>query len=225
MKKKPCKHNFVFQSYSGHGAGGRLLKPKKIGKLKLPAVRTTALTLGFYCTRCKERVERKATPGERAFHAKWYRNPLDTAMSTGGVHKVWHEFQRKFKPVNALGNHEWDDRVPAYDLMERIEKWAKKYPKDVFCLGVDDSHFASSLLVLIEHRTENDYMGTSAVVISQCSGAPPAEFFMYPGHRDALIAALVGIRSASRPIIKRGRAHEKQRARMTSTNLRHPAVI
>lgn len=214
-KSESCRHNFVFQSYSGHGRGGRKVKSP------LGNYTTKGLVLGFQCTRCNERVERKATPGERKFHAEWN----SSIFKPLPIHKVWHEFMRKFMPENKkTRQREWLD-IPSIALMDRIEKWAEKYPKDVFCLSVDDSHFTSSLLVLVDHKTEDKYMGTSVVMISQCSGAPPAEFFLYPGHRDGLIAALVGIRAAARPVLKRESAMERSRAKETRKNLRHPAVI
>ncbi len=208
---KPCKHRFRFAWYSGRGRGGRKIKILKKTLL------SKALTFGFRCDKCGEQVERKATPKERALHDKrvaWPRKPH--------VHTVWHEFQRRFKK-NGHGENEY--RLIGYDLMVSVEKWAKKYPREVRCVGIDDSYFASSLLLLVEHRHSRGYMGTTAVVIPQCTGDKPMEFFLYPNDRNSLIAALVNIRAAARLPTKRGREDEAVEAKLTRKYFRHPPVI
>lgn len=204
-----CKHRFRFASYSGRGRGGRKIKIRGTRKTVL----SVALTLGFRCDKCGETVERKATPKERALHEKhvdWSRGP--------NIHKVWHEFQRRFKK---------DDKYSfiGYDLMLRVEKWAKKYPREVRCLYIDDSYFCNSSLVLVEHRHARAYMGTTAVVIPQCTGESPMEFFLYPGDRNALIAALTAVRAAARPIVKKERQDEALKAKLVRRYFRHPPVI
>lgn len=202
-----CKHRFRLAYSSGRGRGGRKIKCFGGSFLSKP------LTFGFRCDKCKESVERKATAQERALYEKridWQNKP--------DVHKVWHEFQRRFQK-------DGEYRFGSYDLMVRVEKWAQKHPREVKCLSIDDSYFASSLLVLIEHRHYRSYMGTTAVVIPQCTGEKPLEFFLYPSDRNGLIAALVGIRAAERPIAKKQRADEILGARLTRKYIRHPAVI
>jgi hypothetical protein len=208
---KPCKHRFRFTSYSGRGRGGRKFKYKVLKKT-VHAV-SVALTFGFRCDKCGEAVERKATPKERALHEKrvdWQGKP--------SVHKTWYEFQRHFKKDDAY-------RFTGYDLMVRVEKWARKHPHEVRCLSIDDSAFASSTLLLVEHRHTREYMGTTAVVIPQCTGEKPIEFFMYPSHRDEIIAALVSIRAAARTPTKRQRMDEITESRLTRKFIRHPPVI
>ena len=104
------------------------------------------------------------------------------------IHNVWHSFQRRFCKDGPSGNDDWKYR--GYDLMKRVKTWAKKYPDDVTITGCDDAVFAGSDLVLIEHRSDKLYMGTSVVYIPQCTSENPIQFFLYPGHRFALIAAL-----------------------------------
>lgn len=57
-------------------------------------------------------------------------------------------------------------------------------------MGCDDTYFASSNLVLIEHASKTEYMGTTVVFIPQCTGEDPVEFFLYPGHRECLVKFL-----------------------------------
>jgi hypothetical protein len=83
--------------------------------------------------------------------------------------------------------------------MCRVARWAKKYPEDVRIVGVDDSYYSGSDLVLIEHRGKVGYHGTTVIFIAQCSGDPPVRFFLYPSHRDSLMAALMAIKQAALP--------------------------
>jgi hypothetical protein len=137
------------------------------------------------------------------------------------IHTVWYEFVQRFKMKSPESKYRWT----AYDLMVRVEKWAKRYPKDVRIVGIDDSYFASSILVLIEHKTARTYMGTTVVVIPQCTGESPLEFFLYPDHRRGLLGALLGIGAAARPIERRERQDRVAEDRAIRKNLRHPAVL
>ena len=136
------------------------------------------------------------------------------------VHTVWHEFSRRFKTKDGFKY-----KKKGYDLMVAVERWQKRHLKDVRIVGVDDSYFASSYLVLVEHKTARQYMGTTVVVVPQCTGEDPLEFFLYPSHRKGLIEALLGIRAAAWPIEKRERRDELARERATRKNLQHPAVL
>lgn len=207
--KKECKHSLQYAYCSGRGVGGRRVKMSDGTFIK-----SAPLKLGFRCTRCGEGVERKATAGERKFHASnvaWESKP--------NAHAIWHKFVRRFK-----GEHD-KYLVDGFTLMKKVEKWALRYPNDVRVLSIDDSHFASSILVLIEHRTARTYVGTTAVVIPQCTGEAPIEFFMYPDHRDGILSALTKIAAAAKPIEKRESADALERAQGIRKNLRHPAVI
>lgn len=188
--------------------------------MKLPGTqkttRSVGLHLGFRCKKCEERIERKATAGERKFYATFVMRLENKAPHT---HTVWHDFVKCFKTKDNV--YRWI----GYPLMERVEKWAEKYPGDVRVVGIDDSFFSTSDLVLVEHRTDRTYTGTTAVVIPQCSGEAPIEFFLYPRHRTGLLGALLSIARAARPIVKLEREDRVKRNRAVSKNLRHPAVI
>jgi hypothetical protein len=103
------------------------------------------------------------------------------------IHKVYHSFCKKFKEN---GDPQGMYLSKGYSLMIAVQKWAKNYPNDIKIVGIDDSFHAGSDLVLIEHKTNTDYFGITAVVIPQCSGENPIEFFMYPNHQKDLIKAL-----------------------------------
>jgi hypothetical protein len=75
--------------------------------------------------------------------------------------------------------------------MQAVKQWAKRR-HDVHVLGTDDSYFASSSLVLVEHKTERQFMGITVVFIPQCAPGPPTEFFLYPCHMEPLYKLLQG---------------------------------
>jgi hypothetical protein len=138
---------------------------------------------------------------------------MTSELGNTGVHKVWREFTNKFK--------EFKDNEENYvcigcDLEDKIQKWAKKYPDDVRIIGCDDSTFSSSCLVLIEHKSKDQYMGTTVVYIPQCTGEKPIEFFLYSSHRDNLIEALLCINRQAKVVqkaetIKRDFVEKEQR--------------
>jgi hypothetical protein len=102
------------------------------------------------------------------------------------VHLVYHRFRRRFgDEKSSLGF-----KTKGHKLMKAIEQWAKRYPTEVQILSCDDSFYAGSMLVLIEHRSVIDYMGTTVVYVPQCTGEQPIEFFLYPERKELLIQGL-----------------------------------
>jgi hypothetical protein len=107
------------------------------------------------------------------------------------VHLIWHRFVKAFmKDKLKPGTSVEEFKYTGYDLMKRVERWAKHYPTQVFVSRCDDAIFAGSLLVCIEHASKNSYHGTSVLYIPQCTGEPPIIFFLYPGHRKELMGVL-----------------------------------
>lgn len=106
------------------------------------------------------------------------------------VHTIWSDFNKKFR-LDADGCAQW--KYTGYDMQLRVERWAKhwnkRYPGEIQIARIDDAVYASSRLVMIEHRNANEYMGISVVVIPQCCDHPMT-FFLYPGHRAELLNAL-----------------------------------
>ena len=127
------------------------------------------------CQYCGEERERPAEPGERMSSEEFM---------SAKIHKVCHAFEEHMGGGDILALE-----VQGYDAMERAEEFAKKYPEDIQVVGVDDATFSSSVLVLINHRTDKEFMGTSVYYIPQ-NGGTGAEFFLYRGHRKELLSAL-----------------------------------
>lgn len=140
------------------------------------------------------------------------KNKNHSLFKDDGIHKVFHEFCKKFykykrvritgllKKHKVFGNSKYHNvrdgwKYAGYKLMQEVEKFAEKYPKDIEVVNIDDSCHASSSLVLIHHipttgPDKGKNWGTTAIVVTQCDGQPPCEFFMYPGHQKSFISAL-----------------------------------
>lgn len=149
--------------------------------------------------KCGECAERKATKAETR---KIRREVKEQEEESKRQNKIPHEFDRLFKSYKDGHSFKVGDRTvtpkvedgwryKGHDFMARVRNWAKKYPKDVLICGIDDNYFASSIIVFILHRpSPKKLWGTTAIVITQCDGIPPKEFFMYPGHRNGIQEAL-----------------------------------
>lgn len=83
-----------------------------------------------------------------------------------------------------------EKHVKGWPLMQALNAFARKNPKDVQVVGCDDSLFANSDLFLIDHKVPRAYMGTTVLFVPQCTGEDPISFFLYPNHVDALLKAL-----------------------------------
>ena len=92
-----------------------------------------------------------------------------------GIHKIWHEFGRRF--IDGLKG----DQTNRGETLDKVYEWAKKHPNDVYFAQCDDSSFMSSDIILVDHKTKDNYMGITAVVVPQCQD-PVVTVFFYPGH-------------------------------------------
>lgn len=154
------------------------------------------------CKKCPEEQIRPHT--ERSLiamdkHDKFFEQKMDRQ------NKIADEFDKKFRIQQEVVFKGYDNKTfrskeatswkwEGYELIRRVEKWATKYPKDVFVCSIDDTHFSSSVIVFILHRpTRRKLWGTSVIVLTQCDNKPPKEFFMYPSHREGIQEALAAM--------------------------------
>ena len=169
MEKRECKHKFKINGWC-------LGKEPKIWEC---------------CSKCKESRERPATKAEAkrlwARHREWERRSDEW-------NRLWWKFAKRFGCSGDSANR---FKYKGYDLMERVERFAKKNPT-VRIAWVDDSYFSGSMIVFVPHECKEEYWGTTAVLIPQCSGEPPTEFFLYPGHVRELIQVLKGLDKQAR---------------------------
>jgi len=181
----------------------KVLKCTSCNNKTLEQLSTSGTTCRFKCKSCGFEVDRKSTKAD----INCIKNMFKCTPRTN-IHRVWHDFSNKFtmiirikgKPTK-IGKKKFYPREErwrwtGYDLMVRVEKWAKKYKNDVTIVRCDDNYHAGSKMVLIQHRKQHnaEYMGTSIVFIPQCTGENPSRIFLYPDHHDSLIKALKEIK-------------------------------
>jgi hypothetical protein len=139
------------------------------------------------------------------------------------LHKVWNDFYKRFYPTVIVKPGKKFNKPYAkltvkqkiavypkvknvwkwigYDLMTKVEAWAKKNPsvRIAYC---DDAVHSSSYLVFIPHETKKEYFGTSVVLIPQCSGEEPSSYFLYPNHLDKIESVIKDIQKNTKNKIK-----------------------
>lgn len=153
----------------------------------------------FTC-RCREQRTREMDAVEYARFKKRALGPMR-------VHSTWHKM-----PI-APGYETMTDQNEKIAKVAEIEKFAKKHPKEVVMLGCDDSYFCSSDIILATHESAESFMGTTVLMFPQCDGRPPAEFFLYPQHLDALVKALRVLQQRERKVsVIENRARAADRA-------------
>jgi hypothetical protein len=148
----------------------------------------------FSCRTCQKSIERPMTALEIAAFTK-----IDKVEDERGraVHALWHEFSRRFQDrSDPAKSGKW--LLSGWAMMEKVEKWANRELRGIEVLRCDDSYHASSDLILIPHAVYikgkvDYYWGTTVVYVPQCSGDPPAEFFLYGNHAKGFRDALDGV--------------------------------
>lgn len=149
--------------------------------------KTTTVDLGC---KCKERINRLATLKEVAEFKR--QDELSKKFLTG-THTIWHNFAKKFfkfkeipipkkyhKAFGKTNNVRDGWKFQGYKLMCAVEKWAEKYPDDVFITSIDDDCFMGARMVFIVSRSPYSIMGVNVVILTQQSKT--IEFFLYPDH-------------------------------------------
>ena len=126
------------------------------------------------CIFCHEERTRKPTKAEQTV------NTL-RLKQCDKLHTVYHTVYKRL------------DGLDGFDAIEEAEKIANKYKGHVQYVGCDDDVHASSALLLVDHESNDKYMGTSVIYLPQCEGTR-ATFFLYPGDRDELMTALEVVR-------------------------------
>jgi hypothetical protein len=121
------------------------------------------------------------------------------------VHKIWKKFHRflinkygedcRTKPtvytfgkkkveIGGLNEFKLSKKLVGYDVMQDIEKYAKRNP-DIKVIRCDDAVYASSMIVLIPHPKH----GITMMFIPQCTEIQN-RMFLYKNHFDWLMEEL-----------------------------------
>jgi hypothetical protein len=134
----------------------------------------------FNCRKCQVRIIRQMTDKEIVkYHKRWH----DTRKDIERRQHRWHDFVQKV--LNK--KHNKGEVLSGYKLQEVAEKYAKRYPKEVFIATCDDSYFTGSRIIIIPVKK----MGANMVYIpqnDQCG--KPVDLFLYPYHLDSLLKGL-----------------------------------
>lgn len=135
------------------------------------------------CKTCEKRWDVPLTAEEKRL---WLERMKQETQQMRDMNTLYGAFQEAFYQYNQGEHDGW--KYSGNELMERVEKFAKKHP-EVMILSCDDSGNTGSMIVLIPHRTMSIYWGTTMVIIPQIFGEP-LEMFLYPGHALGMEKAL-----------------------------------
>ena len=91
------------------------------------------------------------------------------------MHEAAHDFKARFTH-NGIA----DFKFRGAKLMRKVRKWAKKWPDQVHLLHSDDSHAMGSMIVLIEHKNEEQWYALTGYIIPQAEPEMPVEFCLNP---------------------------------------------
>ena len=119
------------------------------------------------------------------------------------VHKIWHKFCKHMSKWYYKEVDDWElsddleiiksgklikefdpSKMIGYECMKRCEKYAKKN-KEIKIIGVDDSVYASSVVILIPHPEH----GITVIFVPQCTDVMN-QFFLYSGHAHNIVSEI-----------------------------------
>ncbi len=129
-----------------------------------------------WCDCGHQRIRKTTLAERRALRKEGWRTEKDAAR----IHKVNWAFNKEFRT-----GRRWNWTGP--ELMDRIERWARRHPRDVIVVDVSDRTFARSILVFILHRDGRHLWGVT--VLGVTPGEEPFELFLYPDQAAALRTA------------------------------------
>lgn len=124
------------------------------------------------------------------------------------THKVWHKFYNYLVKTYGKDLHgEWQymfpeqfgkkhkyrsfneevlhQRLVGYEVLNRVEKYVKRYIPEIEIVRCDDAVYSGSTLFLIPHPKH----GISVFYIPQCTSIQN-QFFLYESHYKCLLGAL-----------------------------------
>lgn len=91
---------------------------------------------------------------------------------------------KKLKYRN-FNENEFNKRLVGNEVIEDIERYVKRYCKEIKIVHCDDSYHSGSILLLIPHITH----GVTVMFIPQCTTIQN-NFFLYHGHYKMLMKEL-----------------------------------
>lgn len=157
------------------------MKTKTCEKHRMRKFSWSGKWINFRCVHCGLQTGRVPTKTEQK---KMREDFKKDEQYNKKMHHVYHTFIKRFYDD---GKNQW--KLTGYAFMVAVEKWARRHP-EVIVNRCDDRISAGSRLVLIPHKVNKRYWGTTVIFIPQCSGENPTEIFLYPSHKTDLIKSL-----------------------------------
>ena len=137
--------------------------------------------VSFRCS-CGETKSRRMTKAEYDWQVnstrKW---GVLRKSKEGDIHYIFHKF------LSQLCDEYLKPKFSGYDLMQRMARFACRYPTCKI-LTCDDSSHSGSYILLIPHENKTEYWGTTLIITPQFG--QPTAIFLYPGHLDEMLKAL-----------------------------------
>jgi len=106
-------------------------------------------------------------------HGEWVRN------------KIKVDGKRKVFKYRSFNDYELSKRLCGYEVMERIERYVKRYVPEIKIVYCDDEVYATSMILLIPHPKH----GITMMYIPQLTGIQN-QFFLYGNHYKMLMEEL-----------------------------------
>lgn len=135
----------------------------------------------------------------------------DIVTRTNEIHRVYHQFhnwlvktygenlhgewvinyitqangKKKKLKYRSFNENEFNRRLVGYEVIENVERYVKRYCKEIQIVRVDDSYHAGSIILLIPHINH----GITTMFIPQCTSIQNS-FFLYGSDFNELIKGL-----------------------------------
>ena len=107
-------------------------------------------------------------------YGEWITNSID--LDNGKKKKL------KYRSFN---ENEFNKRLVGYEVIENVERYIKRYCKEIKIVYCDDSYHSGSIILLIPHINH----GITTMFIPQCTSIQNS-FFLYGNHFNFLIKEL-----------------------------------
>ena len=104
-----------------------------------------------------------------------------------GVDAAGKNFTFKYQTFN---DFELSRRLIGYDVIEKVEKYIKRYCPEIKIVYCDDSFYSGSILLLIPHP----FHGITIIFIPQTTNIQN-QFFLYENHLTSLLNELNKMKS------------------------------
>lgn len=136
----------------------------------------------------KEAMEMLNPPKEKNVHYVWHNFMKYMKRWYGSLYTGWIWRKGRLKKGKRKYRQFESSQMVGYQAMCRVARYAKD-KDDIFVTRCDDSWHMGSDIVLISHECEDDFMGTTMILVPQ-NKRDINQVFLYPEHVKGLIKVL-----------------------------------